>query len=114
MYDRYYSFDKKPPFDYLNGLILLKFDLNIPLNFIHLLVILSTRKFRKPVINKDAEIVGLAFDGNIESLDDNFIYNTNVPHTVSVDSEGMMEVIKDLFNLKPLSEELRTGKLYTE
>ena len=50
----------------------------------------------------------------MESLVDNYIYNQDVPHTVSLDSEGMIEAIKNLYKVKRLAEELRSGKLYTE
>ena len=114
-YDRYYSFNKQYPFDLPERWINppAEFDKSTPFNFISTCDIIGGNS-GSPVINKDAEIIGLAFDGNIESLDDNYIYNTDVPHTVSVDSEGMFEALQDLYKLKRISEELRTGKLYTE
>lgn len=114
-YDRYYSFEKKYPFDLPERWINppAEFDKSTPFNFISTCDIIGGNS-GSPVINKNAEIIGLAFDGNIESLDDNYIYNTDVPHTVSVDSEGMIEALQDLYKLKRISEELRTGKLYTE
>jgi hypothetical protein len=113
-YDRYYSFNKQYPWvlpeRWINPPT--EFDRSTPVNFISTCDIIGGNS-GSPVINKDAEIIGLAFDGNIESLDDNYIYNTDVPHTVSVDSEGIIEVIKDLYKIKRLAEELRSGKLYT-
>lgn len=111
-YDRYYSFNKQYPWTlserWENPPS--EFDKSTPINFISTNDIIGGNS-GSPVINKDAEIIGLAFDGNIESLDDNYIYNTDVPHTVSVDSEGMIEAIKDLYKLERIAKELREGKI---
>jgi hypothetical protein len=114
-YDRYYSFDKQYPWTLPERFINppAEFDRSTAFNFISTNDIIGGNS-GSPVINKDGEIVGLAFDGNIESLSDNYIYTTEVPHTVSLDSEGMIQVIKNLYKVKRLAEELRSGKLYTE
>ena len=114
-YDRYYSFDKKSPWDLPERWVNppAEFDKSTAFNFISTNDIIGGNS-GSPVINKDGEIVGLAFDGNIESLSDNYIYTTEVPHTVSLDSEGMVQAIKNLYKVKRLAEELRSGKLYTE
>ncbi|HWQ82283.1 MAG TPA: S46 family peptidase [Ignavibacteria bacterium] len=113
-YDRYYSFDKQYPWNLPERWVNAppEFDKGTAFNFISTNDIIGGNS-GSPVINKDAEIVGLAFDGNMESLVDNFIYNTDVPHTVSVASEGLMEAIKNLYKVKRLAEELRSGQLYT-
>jgi hypothetical protein len=87
-----------------------EFRLETPFNFISTCDI-SGGSSGSPVINRNAEIVGLAFDGNIESLPGDFIYTSEVPQMVSVDSEALKEAIKNLYKAKRLSEELRTGKL---
>lgn len=114
-YDRYYSFDKQYPWTlperWINAPA--EFNKGTAFNFISTNDIIGGNS-GSPVINKDGEIVGLAFDGNMESLVDNYIYNQDVPHTVSLDSEGMIEAIKNLYKVKRLAEELRSGKLYTE
>ncbi|MDD5363193.1 MAG: S46 family peptidase [Ignavibacteria bacterium] len=114
-YDRYYSFDKKYPWQLPDRWINppAEFDRSTSCDFISTNDIIGGNS-GSPVINKDGEIVGLAFDGNIESLTDNFIYNSDVPHTVSLDSEGIIQVIKNLYKVKRIAEELRSGKLYTE
>ena len=65
-----------------------------------------------PVINKNLEVVGLAFDGNIESITGNFLYSTEKNRMVSVASPGIYEIVSDLLKMKRLAEEIRTGKLY--
>jgi len=110
--DRYYSFDKKFPFNlplYFENLPK-EFDLSTPLNFVSTNDIVGGNS-GSAVINRDAEIVGLAFDGNIESLPSNFIYTTEANRTVCVSALGMMEAIKDLYKATRLSDELANGKM---
>ena len=64
-----------------------------------------------PVINKKAEIVGLAFDGNIESLPGNFIFDPTANRTVSVTSNALMQVIRYMFNDTRLADELQNGMI---
>jgi hypothetical protein len=110
--DRYYSFDKKFPFNlpsYFENLPD-EFDPSTPLNFISTNDIIGGNS-GSAVINKNAEIVGLAFDGNIESLPSNFIYTTEANRTVCVSALGMMEAIRDLYKAARLSNELAKGKM---
>ncbi len=112
MYDRYYSFNKKNPWD-IHKLWInppKEFKLETPFNFISTCDI-SGGSSGSPVINRNAEIVGLAFDGNIESLPGDFIYTSETPTMVSVDSEGLKEAIKNLYKAKRLSDELQNGRI---
>lgn len=110
--DRYYSFDKKFPYNlpsYWQNLPK-EFDLSTPLNFVSTNDIVGGNS-GSPVVNKNAEIVGLAFDGNIESLPSNFIYTTEANRTVCVSALGMIEAIRDLYKANRLSEEISNGKI---
>jgi hypothetical protein len=110
--DRYYSFDKKFPFNlpkYFEDLPD-EFDPSTPLNFISTNDIVGGNS-GSPVINVNGEIVGLAFDGNIESLPSNFIYTTEANRTVCVSALGMIEAIRDLYKATGLSDEITNGKL---
>jgi hypothetical protein len=112
IYDRYYSFGKEYPFTLPDRWINppKEFNLSTPFDFISTNDIIGGNS-GSPVINKNAEIVGLAFDGNIESLTDEIIYLDDKPHTVSVDSEGLYETIKNLYKVERLAYELRNGKI---
>lgn len=110
--DRYYSFDKKFPFNlpkYFENLPD-EFDPSTPLNFISTNDIVGGNS-GSPVLNVNGEIVGLAFDGNIESLPSNFIYTTEANRTVCVSALGMMEAIRDLYKATRLSNEITNGKI---
>jgi len=66
-----------------------------------------------PVINKNGEVVGIVFDGNIESLPWNFEYNDKVARTVEVDSRAIMESLRDIYHADGLVKEL-TGNSTSE
>ncbi len=59
-----------------------------------------------PTINKNAELVGLIFDGNIQSLVGDYIYDESVNRAISVDSRGMLEVLRKVFDANEIADEL--------
>src|SRR5262249_5334099 len=59
-----------------------------------------------PTINKNRELVGLIFDGNIQSLVGNFDYDESVNRAISVDVRAMMEVLRKVFNATEVVNEL--------
>jgi hypothetical protein len=59
-----------------------------------------------PVINVKGEVVGLIFDGNIQSLPGYFIYDQAVNRAVSVDSRGILEALKVVYKAKWIADEL--------
>ncbi len=113
--DRYYSFNKKFPFNlpaYWENLPK-EFDPSASLNFVSTNDIVGGNS-GSPVVNVKGEIVGLAFDGNIESLPSNFIYTTEANRTVSVSAVGMIEAIRDLYKINSLANEILNGKINQE
>ncbi len=62
-----------------------------------------------PTINKNRELVGLIFDGNIQSLVGNFEFDESVNRSISVDSRGMIEVLRKVFGANALADELMKG-----
>ena len=111
-YDRYFSFDKQDPWDLPDrwktppeG-----FDLSVPVNFISTADIIGGNS-GSPIINQKAEIVGLAFDGNIESMPSRFIFTTEANRCLGVDSRGMYEAIKTVYKFTRLADEMKNGMM---
>jgi len=110
--DRYYSFNKKFPFnlpDYWEDMPE-EFDLSTTFDFVSTCDIIGGNS-GSPIINADAEIVGLVFDGNMESHSGRYIYTTEANRTVSVSAEGMIEAIRDLYEADALASEILNGKI---
>jgi hypothetical protein len=66
-----------------------------------------------PVINIKGELVGLIFDGNIQSLPGYFVYDAAVNRAVSVDARGMLEALRKVYQANWLADEL-TGAAATK
>jgi len=62
------------------------------------------------IINKNAEVVGIAHDGNLESLAGHFAFLPENNRTVASDSYGLMTALKLVFKTDRLVKELETGK----
>ncbi len=59
-----------------------------------------------PLINRDGEIVGLIFDGNIEQLPLDFIFLEATGRSVWVDSRGIVEALRHVYDAGALADEL--------
>jgi hypothetical protein len=59
-----------------------------------------------PVINVKGELVGLIFDGNIQSLPGYFVYDAAVNRAVSVDARGMLEALRVVYKATAVANEL--------
>ena len=107
LYDRAASFDDQAPFDlpkrYVDGRD--KLDLTMPLNFVTTNDIIGGNS-GSPVVNRDGDIVGLIFDGNIESLVGDFVYDSYQNRAVAVHTGGMTEAMKKLYGAQKLVDEL--------
>ncbi|GMQ82380.1 MAG: S46 family peptidase [Rhodothermia bacterium] len=59
-----------------------------------------------PLLNKNLEVVGLVFDGNIESLPSEYLYTDIGARTVSVDARGILEALEAVYGAGRLVEEI--------
>jgi hypothetical protein len=83
-------------------------NLNTPFNFVSTNDIIGGNS-GSPTINQNGELVGLIFDGNIQSLVGDFMYDGSVNRAISVDSRGMLEVLKKVFGANDIVAELTTA-----
>src|SRR6185295_3815235 len=83
-------------------------NLNTPFNFVSTNDIIGGNS-GSPTINQNGELVGLIFDGNIQSLVGDYVYDGSVNRAISVDSRGMLEVLKKVFNANEIVSELTTA-----
>jgi len=107
LYGRSAAFEGKPPFDLPRRWLEKKnaLDLSTPLNFVLTADIIGGNS-GSPVINTKGEIVGLIFDGNIESLVLRYIYTEEKARAVAVHSAGIKEALTKIFDAGFLAQEL--------
>lgn len=107
LYERAKENNGKPPFDLPSRWVERKdkLDLKVPLNFVCTADIIGGNS-GSPVINKDAELVGLIFDGNIQSLVLDFAYSDVQARAVSVHSQGIIEALRKIYDAGALADEL--------
>lgn len=110
LFDRTYSFNQQPPFDlpkrYLERHD--KLDLRTPVNFVTTHDIIGGNS-GSPVINKEAELVGLIFDGNIESLVGRYVYSDEANRAVAVHPAYMIEAMRKLYDAGAVADELENA-----
>lgn len=111
LYDRYYSHGKKHPWVLPEQWLTPpgEFNLSTPVNFVSTNDIIGGNS-GSPVINIDLEVVGLVFDGNIESLPGDFIFAEEYNRAISVHSEGILEALRYMYDAHRIVYELETGK----
>ena len=83
-------------------------NLKTPFNFVSTNDIIGGNS-GSPTINSKGELVGLIFDGNIQSLVGNFEYDESINRAISVDVRGMLEVLRKVFKADNVANELMKG-----
>jgi hypothetical protein len=99
----------KPPYELPPSWFKAKADgrlsLDTPLNFVSTADIIGGNS-GSPVVNRDNEVVGLIFDGNIESLGLDFAYDDRLARAISVDSRAIVEALRSIYRVDDLVKEL--------
>ena len=79
--------------------------LDTPYNFVNTTDIIGGNS-GSPVVDQNGRIVGLIFDGNIQSLGGDYLYDGRQNRAVAVDSRGMLEVLRTVYHADRLAAEL--------
>ncbi|PCI35280.1 MAG: hypothetical protein COB53_11120 [Elusimicrobia bacterium] len=108
LFDRAESFDHKPPWNLPKKVLRAKkkLDLDIPINFVSTHDITGGNS-GSPVIDRKARLVGLIFDGNIQSMASSYSYSLENARAVSVHAGGILEALKSIYGAHALIAELK-------
>ena len=82
-----------------------KINHNIPFNFVSTADIIGGNS-GSPVINRNAEFVGIIFDGNIQSLTADYFYSDIQGCAVSVHSSAIRAALRNIYGAEALADQL--------
>jgi hypothetical protein len=107
LYDRSLGFGGKPPFNLPDRFLKHRDLLNLstPVNFVTTNDVVGGNS-GSPVVNRAGELVGLIFDGNIESFVGTYVYNEETNRSVAVHTAYIIEVLRNLYDAGRLADEL--------
>lgn len=107
LFARNVEFGDRPPFDLPRVWLDRRheLDLRTPVNFVSSCDIIGGNS-GSPVIDRDGELVGLVFDGNIEMLANLYVYTDEVARSVSVHPAFIIEALRKIYDAPDLADEL--------
>jgi hypothetical protein len=111
IYERSAQHNGQPPYDLAPRWLENKaaLDMKTPFNFVSTNDIVGGNS-GSAVVNKKGELVGLIFDGNIQSLPGYFIYEEPINRAVSVDSRAIIEAFRKVYKADALANEMTGTK----
>lgn len=106
--DRSLSFGGRPPFDLSPRLQArqAKLDLATPLDFVSTCDIIGGNS-GSPVVDREGRLVGVVFDGNLESLVGNFVFDETANRCVAVHAAAIALCLRDVYDAGHLLREMQ-------
>jgi len=107
LYARWTEFGGKPPFDLPEPWIQKEkeLDLHTPFNLVCTCDIIGGNS-GSPLVDTEGRVVGLVFDGNIESLGNRFVFDDAVARTVAVHPAIIILTLRRIFGADALADEI--------
>ncbi|MCU0867499.1 MAG: S46 family peptidase [Planctomycetes bacterium] len=107
LFARHHEFGGQHPFDVPQVWLdkEKELDLKTPFNFVATCDIIGGNS-GSPMIDKERRIVGLIFDGNIEMLGNNYVFDDEISRTVSVHPAIIIESLRKIYAAGKLADEL--------
>ncbi|MGH9593879.1 MAG: S46 family peptidase, partial [Bryobacteraceae bacterium] len=106
----YYRRNNEGPYQVPKRWVDLQFTLDLvaPLDFVSTCDI-GGGDYGGAVVNRAGELVGVTFDGNVESLPDTYLYSDESARAVHVAAQGIVQVLDKVYKATPLLQELGIG-----
>jgi hypothetical protein len=111
LYEKAKEQNNRPPYDLSERWLQRRAKLNLdtPFNFINTCDIIGGNS-GSPVVNRKGEVVGLIFDGNIQSLVWDFVYTDEQARAVAVCTPAIPEALRSIYDAPDLAQELESGR----
>ena len=108
LFDRSLSFGGRDPFRNSARMLAAakKIDLATPLDFVSTCDIIGGNS-GSPVVDREGRLVGLVFDGNIESLVGRFIFDGTANRAVAVHAAAIATALRDIYGAGYLLKEMQ-------
>lgn len=111
LYDRYYSHQKQWPWDLPARWVNYgNLDLSAQNNFVGTFDTVGGSS-GSPIINKEAEYIGILHDGNMEGLSNDFIYTTEKNRSIALSSQAIYQIVKYIIGADRIAGEMESGKI---
>jgi hypothetical protein len=86
-----------------------RLDGNVPFNFVSTNDIIGGNS-GSPIVDADGEVVGLIFDGNLDSLAGDVVFDGTRNRATSVDARGMLEAMRKIYGAGALADEIGSSR----